>query len=181
MTTATMAPQERRTSWWLVLIEGIVALIVGVLLLTSPLRTTMFLIQVLGWFWLISGVFELISLIFDRTRWGWKLFTGIIGILAGLIIVTQPLMATILVPATLVWVIGFLGIFFGVTLLIRAFRGGGWGAGILGVLSIILGLLLLMRPLAAALALPWVFGIFAIAGGILAIVAAFQVRRAVAA
>ncbi len=81
-------------------------------------------------------------------------------------------------PQVLVWVIGFLGIFFGVVLLVRAFQGDGWAPGILGVLSILLGLMLIGRPLASALVLPWVFGVFAIVGGILAIIAAFRFRSA---
>lgn len=179
MSVSAVQPQQQRMlPWWLVLIEGIVALIVGIMLLVSPVRTSIYLIQVLGWYWLITGVFEIISLFLDHTRWGWKLFSGIIGILAGLAIIGQPLMATILVPEVLVWIVGFLGIFFGITLLIRAFQGGGWAAGILGVLSILLGLMLISRPLISALALPWVFGIFAIVGGILAIVAAFRFRSA---
>jgi uncharacterized membrane protein HdeD (DUF308 family) len=180
MTVSAAQEQPRMLPWWLILIEGIVALVVGVMLLVSPVRTTIYLIQVLGWYWLISGVFEIIGIFIDHTKWGWRLFSGIIGILAGLVIIGQPLMATILVPTTMVWIVGFLGIFFGVVLLIRAFQGGGWAAGILGVLSIILGIMLIGQPFVAALALPWIFGVCAIVGGILAIVAAFRFRSAAA-
>ena len=38
--------------WWVVLLEGILAIIVGLFLLYSPAATTAFLIQVLGIFWL---------------------------------------------------------------------------------------------------------------------------------
>jgi uncharacterized membrane protein HdeD (DUF308 family) len=46
----------------------------------------------------------------------------------------------------------------------------------LGVLSLILGLYLLFNPLAATIALPIVLGIFAIVGGILAVIQAFRLR-----
>jgi len=64
----------------------------------------------------------------------------------------------------------------GISMLIQAFRGGGWGVGILGVLSILFGVLLMIRPFAAALSMPWVFAVIAIAGGISAIFAAFRLK-----
>jgi predicted flap endonuclease-1-like 5' DNA nuclease len=61
--------------------------------------------------------------------------------------------------------------------LVDAFRGGGWGVGILGGLSILLGILLIARPVIAGLTLPWVLGGLLIFGGILAFVAAFALRN----
>jgi uncharacterized membrane protein HdeD (DUF308 family) len=67
------------------------------------------------------------------------------GIIAGLAIVQHPLWASLLVPATLVWILGFMGIIMGVVSIVLAFQGGGWGPGILGVISIGAGVLLLER------------------------------------
>lgn len=164
--------------WWLVLIEGIAAIILGLLLFMRPAATTIVLIQFLGFYWLITGIFSVVSLIWDRSAWGWKLFSGILGIIAGLLIIQNPLWSTLLVPTTLAWVLGFIGILIGMLQLIDAFRGGGWGSGILGVLSILLGFLLISRPVIAGLGMPWVLGGLLIAGGILAIIAAFVVRSA---
>ena len=41
--------------WWLVLIEGIALLILGLLLLANPGMTTIILVQVIGIFWFIDG------------------------------------------------------------------------------------------------------------------------------
>jgi uncharacterized membrane protein HdeD (DUF308 family) len=112
----------------------------------------------------------------DSSMWGWKLFSGLIGILAGIAIIQYPLWATILVPTTLVWVFGFFGIIIGVIGLIQAFQGAGWGAGILGVLSILFGLLLITNAFVAALTLPFIFGILGLVGGVAALVVAFQMR-----
>jgi len=117
--------------WWLVLIQGIAAIILGILLFTRPVATTIILIQFLGIYWLITGILSIISLLWDRTAWGWKLFSGILGVLAGLFIIENPLWSTLLVPTTLAWVLGFTGILMGIIQLIQAFRGAGWGAGIL--------------------------------------------------
>jgi uncharacterized membrane protein HdeD (DUF308 family) len=60
--------------------------------------------------------------------------------------------------------------------LIQAFRGGGWGGGILGVLTIFFGLILVLNPLIGLVALPFVLGGFMLAGGIAAIVVSFRLR-----
>ncbi len=108
--------------------------------------------------------------------WGWKLIVGILGVIAGLIVIQHPLWSALLVPATLVLILGIEGILIGVVRLVQAFMGAGWGAGILGVLSILFGLILAFNPLLGALSLPLVLGILGIILGIVAIVMAFRIR-----
>lgn len=169
-------PEKYEVPWWLVLIQGIAALIIGIFLLTAPVATTFFLIQFLGIYWMISGIFQIVAIFVDNSAWGWKLFAGILGILAGFAVINHPLWSTVLVPTVLVIVLGVQGLITGIIGLISAFKGAGWGAGVLGGLSILFGILLLGSPFIAALALPWVFGIFAVAGGIIGIVAAFRLK-----
>ena len=75
-------------------------------------------------------------------------------------------------PASL----GIQALVFGVVELIQAFKGSGWGIGLLGALSIIFGIVLLANPLIGAAMLPFVLGAFGLVGGILTIVAAFTSR-----
>ena len=169
-------PEKYEVPWWLVLIQGIAALIIGIFLLTAPVATTFFLIQFLGIYWLIGGIFQIVAIFIDNSAWGWKLFAGILGILAGFAVINHPLWSTVLVPTVLVIILGVQGLITGIIGLISAFKGAGWGAGVLGGLSILFGILLLGSPFIAALALPWVFGIFAVAGGIASIIAAFRLK-----
>ena len=163
--------------WWLVLLEGIAAAIIGILLLTSPGIPLFALVQITGFFWLIGGIFRIVSIFVDSSSWGWKLLGGIIGILAGLVVLQHPVWSTLLLPAVYVIILGIQGIILGGASLVMAFRGGGWGTGVLGVLSIILGVVLLLNPLFIGIAvLPFVLGAFALVGGILAVVAAFMMR-----
>lgn len=62
--------------------------------------------------------------------------------------------------------------------IIRAFRGAGWGVGVIGLLSLLFGLFLIANPLAGAFSLPVVLGVLAIALGIVAMVAAFHLHAA---
>jgi uncharacterized membrane protein HdeD (DUF308 family)/predicted flap endonuclease-1-like 5' DNA nuclease len=175
---ATQYKSDKATvPWWLVLIEAIAAILIGIFLLISPATTTFVIVQFLGFYWLISGIFSIISIFIDHSLWGWKLFGGIVGIIAGVLIIQHPLWSALLVPTTLVIVMGIMGLIIGVINLIQAFRGGGWGIGILGVLSIIFGLILLANPMLATLGLPFVLGIFGIVFGVIAIFGAFRVRR----
>lgn len=177
MATATATlPSER---WWVLLLEGIAAIIIGILLFTDTEQTVFTLVLFLGIWWFITGIIDLITLFFDRTQWGWRLVSGILGIVAGLVIIRHPLWAAFLVPATLSWVVGIIGLVIGAMMLIRAFQGEGWGAGILGVVSILLGLFLLSTGVGVALATAIVAtAICAILGGIVAVVQAFRVRAA---
>jgi uncharacterized membrane protein HdeD (DUF308 family) len=172
----TAVAPERNIPWWLVLLEGIFAIIIGILLLSKPGMTTAVLVQVIGIYWFIAGILNIVSIFIDHTAWGWKLFIGILGIIAGLLIIQHPLWSTVLIPTTLIIVLGIEGLIIGAINIVRAFRGGGLGMGVLGALSIIFGIILLMNPVIGAAALPWVLGIFAIVGGIVAIIGAFRMR-----
>jgi uncharacterized membrane protein HdeD (DUF308 family) len=176
MTSGTMTQESPALPWWVVLIQGIAAVILGALLLISPASTTIILIQFLGIYWLIGGIMDIVRIFMDSTAWGWKLFTGIIGILAGLAIIQYPLWATLLVPTTLVWVFGFFGLVIGVIGIIQAFQGAGLGAGLLGALSILFGLLLLSNAFTAALTTPFIFGILGLVGGLALIIMAFRMK-----
>ncbi len=167
---------DSNSNWWIVLIYGILSVIVGFLFLFYPLTSLMAFVFVLGIYWLVTGIITLIHMFQDRTAWGWKLFSGVLGIIAGLLVISRPLWATIVVPTVYVIIIAIWGIFMGIIMLIAAFKGAGWGAGIMGALAIFLGIVLLANPLIAATALPFVFGAFALAGGIINLIAAFKMK-----
>ena len=176
MTTAVQT-QKNESPWWLVLIGGIAAIIIGIMLWNNPFRVANVLVWAIGLYWLITGIIYLVSLIWDRRQWGWKLFGGIIGIFAGWFLIDAGAIERLAsMGFAVVLVLAIQGIIMGIMGLIAAFQGGGWGAGILGVVSIFIGFLLLGNMWAAALVLPWVVGMFAIIGGIFAIVAAFRMR-----
>ncbi len=166
------------TPWWVVLLEGIIAVIVGLFLLYQPVITTILLIQVLGIFWLAAGIVSVIgALIFPENRW-WKLLSGILSIIAGIVILMYPAYSSLVVLTLFIIFIGAWAIVTGAVSLAWAFKGGGWGVGILGVLTIILGLLLLTNSLAGILVLPWMFGFFLIIGGIGSIIWGLRMRSA---
>jgi len=183
MADTALAPAGAKPAfpWWLILIQGIALIVIGGLLMTKTGVTTVTLILFLGWWWLISGIFELISIFMDRTMWGWKLFSGILGILAGLYIIGAPVLGTVIVVGFATLMLGINGMVIGVMDLVKAFQGAGWGKGVLGALSLIFGFIITFNFTSFMSALPWVWGLFAVLGGIAAIISSFQLKKAFAA
>src|SRR5829696_5228753 len=176
MTAFAQRTEERGFPWWLVLLEGIAAAIIGLFLLTAPGATLFVLIQVLGIFWLVGGLFRIISIFLDSSLWGWKLIAGALGILAGIVVLQHPVWSSVLVPAIYIIILGIQGLILGGVNLVMAFRGEGWGIGILGALSIVFGLVLLFNVWIGIAVLPFVLGAVGIVGGGLAIAVAFAMR-----
>lgn len=176
--TATAEEKVQGYPWWLVLIQGIAAIILGILLLSSPRMTTAILIQILGLYWLVDGVISIIRIFLKNTEihWGWLLARGILGIIAGVLVLQHPLWSTLIVPTVLIIILGVQGLIGGAIGVVQAFKGAGWGAGILGALGFLFGLILIFNPFIGGLILPYVVGIFAIIGGIAALFMAFKLK-----
>jgi uncharacterized membrane protein HdeD (DUF308 family) len=134
----------------------------------------------LGIYWIISGVLDLVHMFTDHTGWGWKLFTGLVSIIAGFYIVAYPVAAAAVLPQVFVLVLGIWGIMQGILALVLAFKGGGWGLGALGVIGIVFGGILIASygNLGSGLALVWAAAIWAFVGGFFVIFRAFQQRSA---
>jgi uncharacterized membrane protein HdeD (DUF308 family) len=106
----------------------------------------------------------------------WNLISGILSIIAGVVILMYPIISPFIVFNLLILLIGVLVLVNGAVRFTLALKGGGLGMGILGVLTIILGLLLLTNSLVGVLVLPWVFGFFLIFGGIGAVIGGIKMR-----
>lgn len=162
--------------WWSVLLEGIIAIAIGIFLLYEPIATTILLIQFLAIFWLAEGIVAVIGALIFTKDGKWKLLSGILSIIAGVIILMYPIISPYVVFKFLVIFIGVLALVNGTVILASTLKGGEWGMGILGAVSIILGLLLLTNSLAGVLILPWIFGLFLIIGGIGVVIWGIKMR-----
>ena len=162
--------------WWLVLLEGILLALLGLILLVAPGASLFFLVLLLGFYLLVAGIFRLVGIFVDSSSWGWKLAAGILCLIAGLAIVSDPLWSTTLASTWLVIVVGFLAILQGVAGLVVALQGGGWGMGALSVLGILFGLFLVINPLVGVATLTLIVAIFMLIGGVGAVAQGFRMR-----
>jgi uncharacterized membrane protein HdeD (DUF308 family) len=179
MAAAAATTERSAPPWWAVLIGGVTMAIVGFLLLLAPGMTTVALMKILGLYWLVNGIVNLARIFIDRSHWGRKLAIGLLGIIAGLMVIEHPLWSGVLLPGALIVSLGVLGIFIGVLEIVEGLGGRGWerwGPWLLGVVSILFGLLLVFNPLPGVVALPFLIGILAIAGGVGATILAFAIR-----
>jgi uncharacterized membrane protein HdeD (DUF308 family) len=168
------------TYWWIFLLRGIFALVLGVLAIGWPGVTFATLIVFLGAYLFIAGVFAVIGAFAARKtseNWGIFLLSGLLGILFGILTFYNPF-AT---GAALVYLVAFWAIVAGLFEVVIAIRlrkvitGEGWYiAG--GLLTVIFGLLLVANPVAAAVTLTWVFGIYAVVTGVMLVSLAFRLR-----
>ncbi|MBP2145548.1 uncharacterized membrane protein HdeD (DUF308 family) [Methanofollis sp. W23] len=175
-TGAPVIYEDFQLPWWAVVLEGIAALVIGVLLLTTPGITMVVIVQFLGILWLFGGVLALIGAVSIRENRGWNILSAVLGILAGIVILLYPIYAPFVLLTFLIIVLGIWGIVYGITRLVWAMQGGGVGTGVLGLLSLIFGVILIINPLIGAVTLPFIFGAFAIVGGIAAIVAGIRAK-----
>jgi uncharacterized membrane protein HdeD (DUF308 family) len=167
--------------WWIFLLRGLFALILGLLAICWPGATFTTLIVFLGAYLFIAGLFAVIAGVAARKtsrNTGIFLLSGLTGIILGILTLYNPF-AT---GAALIYLVAFWAILAGVFEIAVAIRlrkeitGEGWYiAG--GLLTVIFGILLISNPVAAAITLTWVFGFYAIVSGIMLISLAFRLRR----
>jgi uncharacterized membrane protein HdeD (DUF308 family) len=167
--------------WWVVLIWGILALLIGIMFLTTAAVTTVVFITLLGAFWFVGGIFSLASLAVDRSQMGWKIVLAILNMIVGIIILSYPLYSTLLLLEFFVIFIGIWACITGGAHLYQAFATKDAGNGLLGVFSLIFGILLLAFPIVSIAILPFIAGAFCLIVGIATVIVAFTAKKAYAA
>lgn len=105
----------------LLVVTGALALIVGLLCLRDPLQTLLVLGIIIGAWWLVSGVVDLVSAATSpgRPHRGWEVATGVVSVLAGGFLLVNPeLSLGVLVVVLCIWLvmIGILAIVEGLRL-----------------------------------------------------------------
>jgi uncharacterized membrane protein HdeD (DUF308 family) len=172
------ASKSQSDIWWVFLLEGIASILFGFLLITRPAETLVALVIFLGLYWLFVGVLELVRVfVDDSVPWYWSLIIGVLGILAGIIVLKHPIFSAIVLPTAIVLWLGVLGVVIGIIGIIGSFTGGGIGSFIFGVVNLIIGVILLGAPIPAAVAVPIVFGALLLIQGVILIVYAFNIRE----
>lgn len=175
-----LASLYQRT-WWSLLVRGIAAIVFGMLALFWPDRVLDTLITLLGIFVLVVGIVFTIGAVLHRgpdRHWLRHLIPGIIGIVIGIITISWPAAATVL----LTYLIAFWALIHGIGEIHAALRlrkdiAGEWMPIVIGVASIVIGVVLILQPLMAGAVLIWLVGFFMLILGILWVIMALRARR----
>jgi uncharacterized membrane protein HdeD (DUF308 family) len=165
---------DNKSERYILLFGGIVSLVFGILLFTQPTATLSLIMLLVGLSWFIWGIVVLLGIFIDKSEWGWKLFGGVIGIAAGLLVFQNPVASTVAVPAVVAIILGIMGLLIGISALIAAFQGEGWGVGIFGAISILLGLLLMFNSIVGGQVLIWLTALLLVVQGGFGVIRSFM-------
>ncbi len=138
--------------WWVSLIGGVFAIILGIWCFMTPDVTLAALVYLFIAAFIVTGLFEIIFALDNKKRlegWGWTLTSGIIEAALGIIMLFMPL---VVVTAILFYFVGFWIMFRSFWAIGEAFRMQtvgikGWGGFLtLAILSLLFSLIFLFSP-----------------------------------
>jgi uncharacterized membrane protein HdeD (DUF308 family) len=145
--------------WWLSLIAGILAVVIGFIILVNPVTSYYIFAVWLGAAILVSGIFGLMQSISSKNyfvRRGWLIVANIADIIIGIILLSYAIITEVFMPTLL----GFWLLYRGATMLVQGFdlrdygiRDAGW---------VVFYAALIISLAVAILWLPMSFGIEAV-------------------
>ena len=171
-----------RRAWWAVALRGLAAIVLGIVMLTSPRPTFALLVALLGIYVFIDGIFTLVAAFHAEAQgqsWWPYLLEGLLSIGVGLLAFARPGvlgLALLVLLGIRSIVVGLAEIATGVS--VR--RSLGTPTVLLwlgGLASVAFGIVLLSFPAIGVLALMWTAGIYALIFGVLLDTEAFRLRR----
>jgi uncharacterized membrane protein HdeD (DUF308 family) len=168
--------------WWSVVIQGLLAILFGLVAFFYTGQTLVALVYVFGVFALLSGIATLIAAVRAgeaHQRWGWLAASGLIGVAAGIVSFVWPNPTAV----AFVYLVAAWAILSGVAEIAFALALPGtlahpFWAAFSGALSVLFGVLLAVWPRSGETALVWLIGIYAIAYGLTMLYYAFLLQAA---
>ncbi|GAA0994511.1 HdeD family acid-resistance protein [Nocardiopsis tropica] len=179
MTTNNPLQQGIKSTWQTTLFLGIVSIVMGAIIAAWPGPTTLVVGVLFGVFLILTGIFQVISgLVGESQHRVLAVISGALSLILGVFCFRDNVYNSITVLG--IW-IGISWIFFGITSITIGFANKSlpnrvWVI-ILGILTAIGGFVLVSYPYEVQI-LVLISGIWAIAIGIVEVVAAFQLRSA---
>jgi uncharacterized membrane protein HdeD (DUF308 family) len=166
------------STWKATLFTGVVTLILGIIVSFHPGGSLNVVAVLLGVLAIISGIFQLVR-VFDRAEQHrvWLGISGFVFIVVGVVLI-RHLHLTVAIIGLLV---GITWIVQGIAALIAAFSGAREGAvwwGVFGGISLIAGIVVTASPVNSVTVLAALLGIWFIVMGVMEIIGAFLIRRA---
>ncbi len=168
-------------AWQTTLFLGVVTLILGLIVTIHPSGSLNVIAVLLGILMIISGIFHLIR-VFDRAEQHrvWLGIAGLLYVVIGVLLIRHLdlTVAAIGLVVGLTWIIQGLSALFGGVANSR--EGRGWWI-FFGVVSVIAGIVVVSAPVTSVTVLAVLLGIWFMVMGLIEIIGAFLIRRAVSA
>lgn len=117
---ASFATHGGLARWWLLLVEGILGIILGVIFLAHPAFTAAFLIILIAIWAIVTGIIEIVLAItyakIVPDNW-LMILTGILSLIFGFLLMKNPAAGVMAV----IWIIGIYAVLFGMLVIAAGF------------------------------------------------------------
>lgn len=176
-TPPSLVQQGVKVTWQTTLASGVLSIIMGIIISVWPGQSTLAFGILFGIYLLVSGLFQVVAGLLGEARHRvLTVISGALSIVLGAFCFRNDLLDSVAILG--IW-IGISWIFLGITSISagiadRGAPGRVWIV-IMGILTLIAGIVLMVFPFTVT-ALVLVAGIFAIAIGVVEIIAALQLR-----
>ncbi len=107
--------------WWVLLIEGLVGIAVGLITFFWPAITALVLLFLIAIWAILTGIFEIGAAFSGRAGMGqeWALgIAGVLSVILGILLLIRPGAGLL----TIIWLVGIYAIVFGILFIVRAFQ-----------------------------------------------------------
>ncbi|MDM1044403.1 DUF308 domain-containing protein [Myroides sp. 1354] len=87
--------------WYLPVILGVVFILAGIFIMMTPVASYLSLALLFSWLFFFSGIAEIAFALSNRKQldgWGWILFSGIVDVVLGLILLSKPAITLQVLP-----------------------------------------------------------------------------------
>jgi len=174
-----MIREEILSHWWFMLLRGVLLVVAGIFTIAMPAGTLIGVVLFLGIYWIVDGIISLVETIRGTRgkRRTWSIISALIGVLAGLLVIANPLVAGMVSSTFLVYLLGITVLLRGTTLMfIGRDDRWTWQGLLMGILYVLFAVVIIARPLVAIAVLMWIFAILAIAAGVVSVGISFRMR-----
>ncbi len=178
-------------NWKWLMLDGALMILVGIIALFAPISAVYAMTIVWGAFTFVDGIFSIAAGISKARKreehWVAMLLRGALGLMAGIVVLVMPLVATVAL-VTFTWaMISIWSIVTGIAEVAAAIRlrkeiKGEWLMALSGAVSILFGLavpvFLIMNPAASLVAMGYMIGFWAFLHGTLTLALAMKLKKA---
>ena len=176
MTTMKIIDKIKGEAYWVPLVRGMFAIMLGLALVFQPDKSRPMLVNFMGFYWLMAGIMSIRWGVSGERARGMPVVAGIVGVLAGLVVITRNLVGGLVSEIVVLYLLGTVILLTGLLHAFGGFRKGqdssrqwSWGGLLLGIFEVVLGGMLIIAPLERGTAMSWAASIWAVIGGLMLI------------
>ena len=173
--------KELLKNWWVILLKGIILVLLAIYVFQHPVGTLVGIGIYIGIATLVTGIILVFASLSGPKveNWGWRLAEGIVDLIFGFVLLSNPGITA----ATIPFVVGFWIIFNGIMTFVGSFTAkkegdAAWGMNMLsGLLMILIGYLITHDFLGGAVVITFWIGLGFLLAGIIAIAVSLRMRK----